>query len=142
MQASVPFIRASLVSNKYHLAVLPQATERIRNVPDQTKIVSILGKARSGKSFLLSSLAAQPGAFHSLPGAHDPVTEGADMLVVGRKIYVDVEGRGMTGGEYDFILMIPVLLLSDIVVLNIREAVVVVAGESIYRHHPAMEHDI
>eukprot|EP00937_MAST-01D_sp_MAST-1D-sp2_P003764 g3764.t1 len=97
--------------------------------------VTIFGKARQGKSTLMNLLAGVEGLFEvshkdqtctrgvdlsAKVVAPDALWEGAAGGVhVG---FVDVEGQGVEGAEYDTLLVTPALLLSKVLLFNWRGA--------------------
>eukprot|EP01043_Picozoa_sp_COSAG02_P069334 COSAG02_NODE_11837_length_1644_cov_1.519741_1_plen_493_part_10 len=111
----------------------------LRKVPRQINLVTIFGAARGGKSTLMSLLCGKPGLFRSSPGG-ESFTKGIVManffvplarfsaqdggramsaddedMVVG---FVDAEGQGDRGTEYDLKLISAPMLLSRVVIFN------------------------
>jgi hypothetical protein len=91
-------------------------------IREPCKLISIFGRGRRGKSFLLSALACEDRAFNHQFNEL-PVTKGADIfpLTDNQTILVDVEGGGVEDAAYDFQLMIPILLLSQVTIYNILD---------------------
>lgn len=112
---------------------------------NQVNIISIFGKAREGKSFLMNCLAGESNIF-KISNKKDPCTQGIDIstkwsslgefasiypisgssstgtnVLAGSKIrvgYVDAEGQGDRDVNYDAKLVCPILLASKCVVFN------------------------
>ncbi|CAN0238010.1 unnamed protein product, partial [Ectocarpus sp. 4 AP-2014] len=107
--------------------------------PDQPlNIVTIVGAARKGKSFLMNALTRQDGMFRASAGT-PPCTAGADLSQTlmslsdfkngrGSTIhestlnptiaFVDMEGQGDKSTEHDVRLATPFLLVSKVVLYN------------------------
>lgn len=116
------------------LAVQPAATASLRGLgPDKLGLVTIHGQAKTGKSFLMNKLMDQPG-FFAVRGGNTPTTVGVDLSPMkpyaefaggrgadgGKIAFVDVEGQGDRGVDYDVMLTAPLLLVSKAVIFNWR----------------------
>lgn len=112
--------------------------ENIRSVfGTETSIISIFGKARQGKSFLMNCLAGERDIFR-VSNEKDPCTQGIDISNKWMKLsdfstidsgilvcnvdknvgFVDAEGQGDRDVTYDATLVCPILLASKCVVFN------------------------
>jgi hypothetical protein len=85
-------------------------------------LVTVFGRAREGKSFLMNRLIGQD-TFRVLP-TNRPCTQGADIhvapLIRGQPLtcYIDLEGLGDKGGTYDVQLLTPFFVVSQVLVFN------------------------
>eukprot|EP00122_Pirum_gemmata_P013855 Pgem_evm1s12905 len=90
------------------------------------KQVSIFGAARQGKSTLMSMLAdSRPGSFMTDPSETISHTMGSHMTnklrdtASGNKImFVDTEGQDFRDQKYDYKLLMPTIMMSNVLLLN------------------------
>jgi len=117
------------------LVVQRQATESLRALgTDPLSLVMIHGQAKTGKSFLMNKLMGQPGYF-AVRGGNTPTTVGVDLspfkpyadlagssgsrvtrsgAAPGHVGFLDMEGQGDRGADYDVMLAAPLLLVSKV----------------------------
>lgn len=85
---------------------------------DKLSLITVFGRARTGKSFLMNKISGKAGLFVVRPG-HETTTIGADLSSVisandflgdaaagsaaGKLAFVDVEGQGVEGDGYDVV---------------------------------------
>ncbi|KAL6075050.1 hypothetical protein QOT17_003812 [Balamuthia mandrillaris] len=126
-------------SRKDGLSLHPAGLELISSQRSSAcLLVSIVGEARTGKSFLLNCLAQDEAAFkvdnrstctlgvdvyprflsmEKLLAAHHLKDERRSSARVG---FLDVEGTGHHSAEYDVKLVLPPLLASEVIIYNIK----------------------
>ncbi|CAM9769507.1 unnamed protein product [Ectocarpus sp. 12 AP-2014] len=125
------------------LQATEEARERLSNVSDEQSlsVVTILGAARQGKSFLMNALTRSNNGFRVSPEVY-PCTAGADLFPILMPLsefkrgsagniahlpssspqptigFVDMEGQGDRSDERDVRLATPFLLVSKVVLFN------------------------
>ena len=101
-------------------------------------LISIFGRARQGKSFLMNYLAGESDIF-KISNSKDPCTQGIDISATSKTLaefsgngsssrggggsdirigFVDAEGQGDRDVSYDAQLVCPILLASKVVLFN------------------------
>lgn len=96
---------------------------------ERIPIISCIGTSRDGKSTLLNiihKLAIGPGAHTTLPftsrNGHTMVTNGIDYVHVPNTcMLIDCQGMALKDAKYDHFLALIVYLISDTVILNVRQ---------------------
>lgn len=123
MQRSTNLV-LSLEGEEERVTVNSDAVARVvgnASPTDPLGAVAIFGPARTGKSFLLSALAQQDGLFRSRSGVM-PCTQGVEMqrasLCGGTLCFADCEGSGDRDIKSDVALATPLMVVSQILILN------------------------
>jgi len=116
-----------LPGGKAELRVIPRGQDCLASAGNSPlSLVTVIGRTRTGKSFLLRQLVDKQDWFE-VKGGNIPLTKGADVspvLPVGgsrqrsKKAYVDAEGLGDAGIRKDVLLLTPLLLVSSVVIFN------------------------
>lgn len=122
-------------SSPIKLKVSPEGSALLEDLGSEPlKLITIWGRARTGKSFLMNLLSGQAGAFQVKPG-NIPCTIGVDVATsfptyqhfagrrstsrsLGRLGFLDAEGQGDKGIDYDTVLTAPLLLVSKVSIFN------------------------
>lgn len=128
-QTSTPLLRLEEGANGRRLTVI---SSPIPTIASELKFVAAFGDKRTAKSFLLSSIIGKEGVFTSLSGQVVPMTKGADLYIQKNGTWlfrtstniawIDMEGCGDRGDDYDAHLAIPVLLVSSVIIYNYKGA--------------------
>ena len=119
------------------LRLRPGATDALKRFgSDALNLAMVMGRARTGKSFLMNKIMDESGFFKVRSG-NIPCTVGVDVSPVAsyedhfggggrggliggarRVAFLDVEGQGDQGVSYDVVLAAPLLLVSKVVIFN------------------------
>ncbi len=119
------------------LRLRPGATDALKHFGmDPLNLAMVMGRARTGKSFLMNKIMDAPGFFKVRPG-NVPCTVGVDVSPIAsydvhfggggrggligaarRVAFLDVEGQGDQGDSYDVVLAAPLLLVSKVAIFN------------------------
>jgi hypothetical protein len=134
-EGAVKWLTMTNEDGKQRLCVSPGSGKLLASQGSkQLQLVSIFGRAREGKSFLMNKLSGRSSVFPVQP-TNKPCTVGADLSPhfvalselsdVSTRIdplvgFVDVEGQGDKGVPYDVHLISPILLVSKVVIYNWR----------------------
>ena len=139
MEADAKWLTISTNKPSPELLVQDQATATLQALGvEKLSLVMVYGQARTGKSFLMNKLIGEPG-FFTVRAGHVPTTVGVDLSpfmpysaftgstgsssssssssssTAGDKVgFVDVEGQGDRGINYDVMLAAPLLLVSKV----------------------------
>lgn len=135
MEVDTKWLTIDTKKTSTKLRVRDAATASLQGIgADKLGLVMIHGQAKTGKSFLMNKLMDQPG-FFAVRGGNKPTTIGVDLSPikpyadfaggcdsagVGKIAFVDVEGQGDKGVDYDVMLTAPLLLVSKVVIFNGR----------------------
>ena len=125
-------------ANSYRMAVHAAGSDvfaQVQPAATPVSIIAVCGRVRTGKSYLMNALAKVSDLFvtssqaHSLAhGVHvssrtfnsstfGPLPEGASGTELA---FVDMGGQGNQGRNYDLKLVSPLLLVSNVVLLNVQ----------------------
>ena len=133
---SYKWITTDVTTTGRHLQIHP-VTPALRDVgKEQCNLISIFGRARQGKSFLMNCLAGETEVFR-ISNEKESCTQGIDIsdkwitldqfssLHGGKRVpgqrkigFIDAEGQGDKDVTYDANLVCPILLTSKCVIFN------------------------
>jgi len=134
MEVDTKWLTIDTKESPSKLRVRDEATASLSALgTDKLGLVMIHGTAKTGKSFLMNKLMGQPGLF-AVRGGNTATTVGVDLSPIksyaeftggrggdGCKVaFVDVEGQGDRGVDYDVMLTAPLLLVSKATIFNWR----------------------